>query len=107
MQAGQASSSAALANGALPKGRGPRGAKKPKAGAPTLLDLIAADVITPGRNNISVVYKGVTCTASLIKDGTILYQGGLLCCWPHDRVMHACCWLTAYDAAWYGIALEA
>lgn len=83
--AGQAGSSSALANGASPKGRGPRGgraaggaAKRPKSGAPTLADLTDADVIIPGRNNISVVYKGVTYTASLNKDGMILYQGAVL-----------------------------
>lgn len=41
----------------------------------TLQDLIDAGVIFPGRNNISVQYKGTTYTASLSKDGMILFQG--------------------------------
>jgi hypothetical protein len=42
---------------------------------PSLLDLIEANIIIPGRNNISVSYKGTTYTASLEKDGAISYQG--------------------------------
>jgi hypothetical protein len=38
-------------------------------------DLIDAGIIIPGRNKISVVYKGITYTASLNKDGMIIYQG--------------------------------
>lgn len=41
----------------------------------TLQDLIDAGVIFPGRNNISVQYKGTTYTASLSKEGMILFQG--------------------------------
>jgi hypothetical protein len=97
-QAGQAGCSSALANGAPAKGRGPRGgraagsaAKRPKSGASTLADLIDADVIIPGRNNISVVYKGVTYTASLNKDGMILYQGApLIASWEeHGNLLVA------------------
>ena len=42
---------------------------------PSLLDLIEANIIIAGRNNISVSYKGTTYTASLEKDGAISYQG--------------------------------
>lgn len=46
-----------------------------RRGAPTLRDLVDAGVTAPGRNNITVVYKGVTYTASLGREGLILYQG--------------------------------
>ena len=46
-------------------------------GVPTLQDLIEAGIIIPGRNNITVSYKGTTYTASLEKDGSIAYQGSL------------------------------
>ena len=49
---------------------------KPGGGAcPPLQDLIDAGIIIPGRNNITVSYKGTTYTASLEKDGSISYQG--------------------------------
>jgi hypothetical protein len=61
------------------KGRAGRtggsGAKKARGGVLTLQDLIDAGVIFPGRNNISVQYKGTTYTASLSKDSMILFQG--------------------------------
>ena len=44
-------------------------------GVPTLQDLIEAGIIIPGKNNITVSYKGTTYTASLEKDGSISYQG--------------------------------
>ncbi|KAK9808663.1 hypothetical protein WJX72_001520 [[Myrmecia] bisecta] len=44
-------------------------------GSMTLMDLIEAGTIVPGRNKITVVYKGITYTASLNRDGMIIYQG--------------------------------
>ncbi|KAK9843758.1 hypothetical protein WJX81_005092 [Elliptochloris bilobata] len=46
-----------------------------RRGAPTLRDLVEAGITPPGRNRITVVYKGVTYTASLGHEGLILYQG--------------------------------
>lgn len=47
-------------------------------GSTNLKDLIDSGILTPGRNKISVVYKGITYTASLQQDGLIAYQGR----WP-------------------------
>ena len=74
--------SGSAANGSGPRGRG-RGrgggsAKRARGGTLTLQDLMDAGIIFPGRNNISVHYKGTVYTASLGKDGMILYQGMLL-----------------------------
>lgn len=44
----------------------------------TLKDLVDVGVILPGRNKISVSYKGVNYVASLGKDGIIVYQGKAL-----------------------------
>ncbi|KAA6422816.1 MAG: MPN domain-containing protein, partial [Trebouxia sp. A1-2] len=41
----------------------------------TLKDLVDVGVILPGRNKISVFYKGINYVASLGKDGIIVYQG--------------------------------
>lgn len=49
--------------------------KARSGGVPTLQDLIEAGIIIPGRNNITVSYKGTTYTASLEKDGSISHQG--------------------------------
>lgn len=49
-------------------------AAKPRASV-TLKDLVDLSVILPGRNKISVSYKGVNYVASLGKDGIIVYQG--------------------------------
>jgi hypothetical protein len=72
--------SGTTANGAGQKGRRGRGrggssAKRARGGSLTMQDLIDAGVIFPGRNKISVHYKGTVYTASLGKDGLILYQG--------------------------------
>ena len=53
--------------------------KARSGGVPTLQDLIEAGIIIPGRNNITVSYKGTTYTASLEKDGSIAYQGTYSC----------------------------
>ena len=57
-------------------------AKKPKTepgkkgkAATTLADLIDAGLIAPGRNKLTVIYKGITYLASLQDGGTIVYQG--------------------------------
>ena len=47
---------------------------KPRASV-TLKDLVDFGVILPGRNKISVSYKGINYLASLGKDGIIVYQG--------------------------------
>ena len=54
------------------KGKGKGG--KPRASV-TLKDLVDFGVILPGRNKISVSYKGINYLASLGKDGIIVYQG--------------------------------
>lgn len=46
-----------------------------KAGSVSLLDIIEARLLSPGKGNLSISYKGVTYTASLLRDGTIEYQG--------------------------------
>lgn len=61
---------------------------------PSLLDLIEANIIIPGRNNISVSYKGTTYTASLEKDGAISYQGA-----PTASPAHSPCRLCALEVS--------
>ena len=56
-------------------GRGGRAGAGGRRGAPTLRDLVEAGLTPAGRNKITVVYKGVTYTASLGHEGLILYQG--------------------------------
>ena len=60
-------------------GRGSRGAAGGRRGALTLRDLVEAGITPAGRSKITVVYKGVTYTASLGHDGLILYQGAPQC----------------------------
>ena len=45
-----------------------------------LKDLIDSRVLTPGRNKVTVQYKGMLYTASLGKDGAILFEGKLEMC---------------------------
>jgi len=52
---------------------------------PTLQDLIEASIVIPGKNNITVSYKGTTYTASLEKDGSISYQGASSCLYTQLR----------------------
>ena len=71
--------------------------KAPKSRASmTLKDLIDVGVILPGRNTISVSYKGINYVASLGKDGVIVYQGGHLTLATHcgyNLSRHTrCCW---------------
>ncbi|KAL3143115.1 hypothetical protein ABBQ38_003388 [Trebouxia sp. C0009 RCD-2024] len=47
---------------------------KPRASV-TLKELVDFGVILPGRNRISVQYKGINYLANLGKDGVIMYQG--------------------------------
>ncbi|KAL3138449.1 hypothetical protein ABBQ32_006240 [Trebouxia sp. C0010 RCD-2024] len=47
---------------------------KPRASV-TLKELVDFGVILPGRNKISVQYKGINYLANLGKDGVIMYQG--------------------------------
>lgn len=47
---------------------------KPRASV-TLKELVDFGVILPGRNKISVSYKGINYLANLGKDGVIVYQG--------------------------------
>lgn len=47
---------------------------KPRASV-TLKELVDFGVILPGRNKISVSYKGINYLANLGKDGVIMYQG--------------------------------
>lgn len=47
---------------------------KPRASV-TLKELVDFGVIQPGRNKISVAYKGINYLANLGKDGVIMYQG--------------------------------
>lgn len=46
-----------------------------KAGSVSLLDLLEVGLISPGTDNLTISYKGITYTASLLRDGTIEYQG--------------------------------
>lgn len=49
--------------------------KRGRAGT-NLKDLVDSGILAPGRNKITVVYKGITYAASLQPDGLIAYQGG-------------------------------
>ena len=44
-------------------------------GSTTLKDLMDSNLISPGKNKLSVIYKGITYLASLQEDGSIVYQG--------------------------------
>lgn len=60
----------------------PAAAKRPKkeggsGGGVSLADLLAAGILKPGRNKVAVSYKGEKVTATLTKDGTIIWQGAL------------------------------
>ena len=44
-----------------------------------LADLVAAGYLKPGRNKVAVAYKGERVTATLTKEGIIIWQGD-----PHD-----------------------
>ena len=46
-------------------------------GATSLKDLVDSGILAPGRNKITVIYKGITYAASLQPDGLIAYQGSL------------------------------
>lgn len=69
---------------------------KPRASV-TLKELVDFGVILPGRNKISVQYKGINYLANLGKDGVIMYQGeavaaklSLLChSQGHNQVVQA------------------
>lgn len=43
--------------------------------SPTLKDMLQAGVLQPGQDNATVTYKGVTYSASLQGNGTILFKG--------------------------------
>lgn len=60
------------------RGRGGSTGRRGGRSALTLKDLLDANIISPGRNKIGVVYKGQIYSATLNKDGQILYQGGLI-----------------------------
>lgn len=77
VQGGRAASPGSGRGRGRGRGRGWSAAsrKARSGGVPTLQDLIDAGIIIPGRNNITVAYKGTTYTASLEKDGSISYQG--------------------------------
>ena len=45
-----------------------------------LADLVAAGYLKPGRNKVAVAYKGERVTATLTKEGIIIWQGD-----PQDR----------------------
>lgn len=47
-------------------------------GTITLRDLVDGGILSPGRSNMSVTYKGITYTAGLQRDGLIQWQGGPL-----------------------------
>ena len=42
-------------------------------------DLVAAGYLKPGRNKVAVAYKGERVTATLTKEGIIIWQGD-----PHE-----------------------
>lgn len=42
----------------------------------TVLDMIEAGLLQPGEQNTTVTYKGTTHTASLQRNGTIMFRGG-------------------------------
>ena len=76
---GKAGALSTAASSGIRKGGKTRSSAPLKRGraSMTLRELIEANVISPGRNKISVVYKGTNHQASLNKDGLIVYQGGL------------------------------
>lgn len=43
-----------------------------------LADLVAAGYLKPGRNKVAVAYKGERVTATLTKEGIIIWQGAPL-----------------------------
>ncbi|KAF8067227.1 hypothetical protein HT031_002274 [Scenedesmus sp. PABB004] len=47
----------------------------PPGGGVTLLDMISAGVLRPGRDNAAVTYKGITHAGSVQANGTILFRG--------------------------------
>jgi hypothetical protein len=47
-------------------------------GGTNLRDLVESGILNAGRNKLTVVFKGITYTASLEADGLIAYQGILL-----------------------------
>ncbi len=48
---------------------------KGSGSGPTLGDIIAAGILMPGHDSLSVTYKGVKYFASLMDDGAITFQG--------------------------------
>ncbi len=50
---------------------------KPKAaaGGPTIGDMIDAGLLSTGKENVSVAYKGIVTTADLLPDGSIQFGG--------------------------------
>lgn len=57
--------------------RKPLGAALKKYGPLQIKDLVDNYIITPGKEKVTVYYKGFTYKADLSKDGTILYEGML------------------------------
>lgn len=49
--------------------------KKRGRASVTLKDLVDNGILSPGKGNVTVAYKGITHTASLLKDGLIQFQG--------------------------------
>ena len=48
---------------------------KVAAGGPTISDMIDAGLLSTGKDNVSVAYKGMVTTADLLPDGSIQYGG--------------------------------
>ncbi len=67
---------AAPRGGVTSIGRRPAGTGG-KAGSVSLMDLLEAGMLAPGSDNLSITYKGISYSASLLRDGTIEWQGEL------------------------------
>ncbi|KAF6264894.1 hypothetical protein COO60DRAFT_1698027 [Scenedesmus sp. NREL 46B-D3] len=60
-----------------PSPAGPTSSTKSKGGgsSPTLGDMLAAGLLQAGQDNVTVIYRGVTYSASLQANGTIAFRG--------------------------------
>jgi len=60
---------------AVQGGKGKTQVGKKGRGGTSLRDLVESGMLHAGRNKLTVVFKGITYTASLEGDGLIAYQG--------------------------------
>ncbi len=60
-------------------GKGKTQVGKKGRGGTSLRDLVESGMLNAGRNKLTVIFKGITYTASLEADGIIAYQGAFRC----------------------------